>query len=98
MKIKTKDFILRKAKLSDAKAIYKLQQDKDVKKGFMSTPKNIAEVKKDIKKGDKNGESFVVDIGGEVIGEVSFHFWEPPKKFKAILSLWIAKKYRNKEV
>ena len=98
MEIKGDGFILRKPKLIDAEAIYKLQQDQKVKKGFMSVPKSVVEVKKEIRKGDKNGEGFVIDINGEVGGEISFHFWEPPKKFKAILSLWVAKKYRRKGI
>ena len=47
--IKTKEFILRPVRLSDAKAFFEAEQDKESRKNFMTTPKTIEEVKKEIK-------------------------------------------------
>ena len=49
MIIKGNGFILRHVILKDAEAIFKCLQDKETKKNFMSTPKNIEEVRRDIK-------------------------------------------------
>ena len=103
MILREKKFILRPARLSDAPEIYRYQQEPETKKNFMSVPKSVAEVKKDILKYKQNtkkklGEYFVIDIDGKVAGEISFHFWTPPKKYKAILSVWVAKKHRGKGI
>jgi len=101
MIIKSKKFILRPAKLSDAENIYKYQQEKEVKKGFMTTPKSVNEVKRDILKSKKNkttGESFVIDINGKAIGEISLHFDDPFHKKKMKIAYWIAKDYSGKGI
>jgi ribosomal-protein-alanine N-acetyltransferase len=95
--IKTKDFVLRPVRLSDAENIYRYQQDKEVKRGFMTTPKSVNEVKKDILKSkrDKSGEKFVIDVDGEAVGKISLHFDDPFHKKKMKISYWIAKDYRG---
>ncbi|MBW3013357.1 GNAT family N-acetyltransferase [Candidatus Woesearchaeota archaeon] len=102
MIIKAKGFILRPHKLSDAQNIYKYQQDKDVKKNFMTFPKSVAEVKKEIKENKKKSkfikESFVIDVDGEAIGEVTFSQRDPHHKKKVKMSIWVAKKCRGKGI
>ncbi len=56
--LKGTDFILRPAKLRDAKSIYELQKDKYIVKNFISVPKNIEEVKKEIKRHSKKQKLF----------------------------------------
>ena len=80
MKLKTKDFTLRHIKLSDAKDYFKSQQDKAVKKGFMTIPKSLNEAKKEIKgqisdfkKKKPSGESFVIEVNGKIAGYVGIN-------------------------
>jgi ribosomal-protein-alanine N-acetyltransferase len=77
MIFKAKDFILRPIELSDAKAYLKIMQDKESRKGFMSTPKNLKEVKEEIKESISKskskpvkGEKYAIEIEGEFAGSV----------------------------
>ena len=100
--LKSKDIVLRPAKLSDAKAIYELQQDKDTKKNFMSVPKSVLEVKKDIQEQGKDkkkfGIWFVIEFKGELVGEITVHQEDPRNKTKAKISYWVAKSFRGKGI
>lgn len=96
MKLKGKDFILRKPKLDDAKNIFKYQQDKETKKNFMSVPKSIVEVKKSIAKKKKNNFELVIEVNGEVVGEIGIH--DIIQNHKATMSYWIAQKMRGKGI
>lgn len=98
--IKAKEFVLRPARLSDAKSIYELQQEYHAKRNFMTVPKNVKEVEKDIKESHfkQNGESFVIDIDGEVVGEISFHMTDKYNKTKATVSYWVSKQCRGKGI
>jgi len=102
MILKARGFVLRPHKLSDAQNIYRYQQDKDVKQNFMTFPKSIAEVKKDIRDLKKKKkfikESFVIDVDGEAVGEVNFNQRDPHHKKKVKMSIWVAKKYRSKGI
>lgn len=96
--LETKNIVLRRAKLNDAEKIYKYQQDKDTKRNFMSIPKSIAGVKKDIIKSKKNKtkDSFVIEYQGELVGEINIH--DIIKGHKAISSSWIARRFRGKRI
>lgn len=85
-------------KNSDERNIYKYQQDKEVKKNFMSVPKNIAEVKNEINNKNKLGESFVIDINGEAVGEVSIWHDDRRNKTKIKISCWLAKEFRGEGI
>jgi len=103
MIIKTKEFILRPARISDAKNIYEYQQDKDAIKNFMSVPKSLNEAKNEIKEGlktDKNkiGEHFVIDINNEAVGAISIWAKDKYNPTKAKISYWIAPKFRGKGI
>ncbi len=105
MIIKTKGFVLRPPKLSDARNIYEYQQEKEVKKNFMAVPKNINEAKKEIraylKSKFKKGiikEHFVIEVNGKVVGEIGFRAKDPYNQTKAKITYWIAKKVRGKGI
>ena len=77
MIIKTKDFILRPANMSDADKYFQMMQDSLTREGFMSTPKNMNEAKKEIKEYIKAFDNkfkfnklFVIDVNGNFAGYV----------------------------
>ncbi|MEM3074772.1 MAG: GNAT family N-acetyltransferase [Candidatus Pacearchaeota archaeon] len=94
--LKAENFILRPARLSDARNIYQYQQESETKRNFMSVPKGIAEVKKDILQKHKNSEKFVIEVEGEAVGEIGAH--DIIKNHKAVISYWLAKKCRGKGI
>ena len=80
MKLKGKGFVLRHIKISDVKSYFESMQDKVSKKGFMKTPKNLAEAKKEIKekisekrKKKPTGETFVIEVNGEYAGYIEIN-------------------------
>ena len=84
MIIKTKEFILRPIRMSDAKAYFETMQDKQTQKGFMTFPKNIREAKKEIKgrirdTNSKKSETFAIEVNGEYAGfvEIDHENWNP---------------------
>ena len=101
--LKGKGFILRPARISDAKNIYEYQQDKDTIKNFMSVPKSLNEAKNEIKEGlkkhkDKIGEQFVIDVNNEAVGAISIWAKDKYNLTKAKISYWIAPKFRGKGI
>ncbi len=75
--IKSKEFVLRPIKLSDANEYFECWKDNKTKKGFMSVPKTLGEVKKKIiqkikeSKGKKpTGETFAIEVGDKFAGWV----------------------------
>jgi len=98
MILKSKDpgFILRPKKKSDLKLWYEGQLDKQAKKNFMSTPKNINEARKEFNEKSKNSESFIIDVNGECVGSIGIH--DIVKGHKAVISFWISKKVRGKGI
>jgi [ribosomal protein S5]-alanine N-acetyltransferase len=80
MVIKTKDFILRPVRMSDAKEYWEAMQDKDTIKGFNSVPKNFKEAKNEVKDKIKRTASknsfeynFAIDVNGRFAGCVWLH-------------------------
>jgi len=78
--IKAKDFILRNIKLSDLSGYFECQKDPLTKRGFMSTPKNLFEAKKELqmkiadsKKKKPFGECFAIIVHGEFAGYIEIH-------------------------
>lgn len=75
--IKGKGLVLRHVKMSDAEVLFECEQDSEAKKNFMSTPKNVGEVKVGIRKNIleykkkwPSRENFVIEVDGEVVGSV----------------------------
>lgn len=75
-----KGFILRPIKMSDAQTFFEAETDKKSKKGFMSYPKNINEVRKSIKKQLKENkkkkplsETFTIEVNNKPAGWINIH-------------------------
>jgi RimJ/RimL family protein N-acetyltransferase len=76
--IKGKGFILRPLKVSDAKEFLESNLDKESKKGFMTTPKNLSEAKKELKEcvlsaKQRNSEGLAIIVDGKYAGNISIH-------------------------
>ncbi len=102
--IKTKEFILRPLKISDAQKYYEITQDKLSQLGFSHPPKNIAEAKKDIQdyinQGKKKiGEPFAIEIGGEYAGSVILQFQNfNPQDHRGRIHIWLHPKFRGRGI
>lgn len=100
--IKTKDFILRPLKLSDAKPYFEVMQDEETQRNFNSYPKSLTEVKKEIKDylkqvKEKDSEYFTIEVNGEYAGNVVLQHQDyDPKSDNGRVHLWIHPKYRGK--
>jgi len=98
MIIKTKDFVLRPVKMSDAKAYFEMHNDPEARWNFTSYPKNLAEAKKEVK-GFVNYQGHEYDnLAIEVEGNVAGFFWlaEIVPKHKTIIGFGLIKSYRGK--
>lgn len=106
MIIKSKDIVLRPIKLSDAEFMFECEQDKEARTNFMSTPKNVAEVKKDIansieemKKKRPNNDEFVIEWQGKVVGKIWLNgMAEKFGEHKAFMGYVIHKDFRGKGI
>lgn len=96
MVLKGKCFILRRAKKSDIENWYTMQQEKEVKKNFMTVPRNLKEACHELLEKNKNAEGFVIDVKGECVGGIGIH--DIIRNHKATISFWLAKKYRGKGI
>jgi len=103
--IKTKDFILRPVRLSDAKMYFECQNDPIARKNFMSNPKNISEAKKELLeqlKGMKKSpiphfEGFAIEIGGKTAGFIWIDGMdEEHSQYKAGIGYFIHKNFRGR--
>lgn len=101
-----KGFILRHIKLSDAEDYFECSNDREAKKGFMSTPKNINEAKKEVKKHiseynkkKPTGEIFAIEINDEFAGWVEIsHLNREHLEHKASVGYCIHPKFRGKGI
>jgi len=78
--IKTKEFILRPMRMSDAETYLKIRNDPDSKRGFMSSVNTLAEAKKilrdyisEYKKKKPSKEVLAIEVDGEFAGWVDVH-------------------------
>ncbi|MDO8563402.1 MAG: GNAT family protein [Nanoarchaeota archaeon] len=104
--IKKDNFRLRHVRLSDAKVFFESEQDKEAKRNFMRTPKNIKEVEKDIKedilqyKNKKpSSEKFTIEVDGKCAGwikinQLNMSFFE----HKAKIDFCLHPDYRGKGI
>lgn len=65
MEIKSKSFLLRRARKGDIKNWHSLQQEKEIKKNFMTVPKDLKEARDELLGKSKNSDGFVIDVAGE---------------------------------
>ena len=92
--------------MSDVQDSFDCQQDEQAKKGFMSTPKNLAEVKKDIRRNIAQykqkkpaGQEFVIEIKGEYAGHIGMHSLnEKFEEHKGKIGYCVNKKFRGKGI
>lgn len=101
MKIKTKNFVLRPPKKGDENSLWDNYNDPQVIKSFVSNPTE-RQFKKDFKKGlkkkEKDGERFVIEVDGKAVGKININFFDPYNKTKAKIGYWIGKKYRGRGI
>lgn len=78
--IKTKDFVLRPLRIRDVDVYWESMQDEATKVGFMTTPKNLAEAKKEVEKRISRNkqrniveEILVIEVNSEYAGYISLH-------------------------
>jgi RimJ/RimL family protein N-acetyltransferase len=100
--IKTKEFILRPLKISDAKSYFEVMQDKETQNNFNSYPKTLEEAKKEIKDylkqvKEKGSEYFTIEINKQYAGNVVLqHQNYDPKSEDGRVHLWIHPNFRRK--
>lgn len=100
--IKTKDFILRPLKLSDAKPYFEVMQDEETQRNFTTFPKTFAEAKEEIRQDlkemkEKGSEYFTIEINGEYAGNVVLqHQNFDPQSGEGRVHLWIHPKFRGR--
>lgn len=102
MIIKTKDFVLRPLKISDAKGYFEVNQDAETQRNLTSYPKNLEEAKKDIENDlkedkEKGSEHFTILVNGVYAGNVILQYQDFDKKSRdGRVHLLIHPKFRGK--
>ena len=97
MIIKTKEFILRPLKVSDAQGYLECHQDEEAKENFTSVPKTLEESKKEIKDNIKEKKAFAIEVKGEFAGFINLEVNNHPRyKHSAIVGYGIKKDFRGK--
>jgi RimJ/RimL family protein N-acetyltransferase len=99
-------FILRHIKISDLQGYWECQQDPKTQKGFMNTPKNLAEARKelkgkvtDLKKKKPFGESFAIEINGEFVGYIELcHLNKKHEEHKGSISYCTHPEFRGRGI
>lgn len=94
--IKTKDFILRPIRLTDAKGYLECHQDKEAKANFFSVPKTIKESKKELQEDGKTNKKFAIILNKKFAGFASLKLnAHPGYKHSAIVTYGIHKDFRG---
>ncbi len=95
-------FILRPIRMSDAEKYFEMKQDKETKKAFMTVPKNLSEVKKQIKEQinrnkRKVSEVFAIEINKEYAGSIILEYqnWDR-KSEEGRMHIQIHPKFRGR--
>lgn len=103
VQMKTKEYKLRRPKKEDLQSYYENKNDKAVDKGFwrFRYPYSEKQAKKDLdklikKNQKKDHDVFIIDVGGEVAGEIGLTEIIP--KLKAKIHYWLGKKHRGKGI
>jgi [ribosomal protein S5]-alanine N-acetyltransferase len=104
MIIKTKDFILRPLRISDAKPYFETMQDEETKRNMETVPENLEETKEEIKRflkqvKEKDSEYFTIEIKGKYAGNVVLQHqnWDPESR-EGRMHIWIHPDYRGKGI
>lgn len=101
-----KNVLLRPVKISDAEFFFQCEQDKEARKNFMSTPKDVKEVKKGLVKIMKNigekvphEEEFAIEWNGILVGRIWIDGMdEKYTKHKASIGYMIHKDFRGRGI
>jgi [ribosomal protein S5]-alanine N-acetyltransferase len=105
--IKTKDFILRHATISDLDDYFYGQQDDLIKKNFVTPTTKFSDAKKELiesirnyKKNKPSGEDFVIEVNGKFAGMIGIHeiTYDPWSRHMAKIDFWLKKEYRGKGI
>ena len=100
--IKTKDFILRPAKASDAKGYHDCHQDDAARAAFTSVPETVADAKKELQENLKKArqglnEMFAIEVEGRFAGFVNLKLNDHPRyKHSAIIGYGIHRDHRGR--
>lgn len=102
--IKAKNFTLRPIRMSDLKAYFESQQDRETRLGFLNPPKTLEQARKMLKEDilalrKKSGETLAIEVNGEYAGFVEIH--DLNKKYfkhRATIGYHIAKKFRGRGI
>ena len=94
--IKTKNFILRPFRMSDAEELAKNINNKIIAKNTSTIPYpyKLKDAKKWLSLKEKDVVNFCIEIDGEVVGSAGLH--RISKGHKAELGYWLAEKYWGK--
>ncbi len=100
--IKTKDFILRPLRLSDAKPYFEVMQNEETKRNMESVPNSLAEAKQEIRDylkqvKDKDSEYFTIEVKEKYAGNIVLQHqnWDPNSD-EGRVHLWIHPDFRGK--
>ena len=95
--MKTKDFVLRSLKLTDAQGYLECHQDKEAEENFSSVPKTLEEAKEEVKENIKEKKAFAIEVDGEFVGFINLETNNNPKyKHSAIVGYGIKKEFRGR--
>ena len=105
--LKGRGFILRSARLSDSECLFLAEQDREARRNFMTTPKSVNEVKRDmrsyLREANKSSPAkgvFVVEVDGVCAGSV---WWRKDRDFfvanhKVSIGYVLHKEFRGKGI
>jgi len=94
--IKSKEFILRPIKITDAQSYLECHQDKDAIANFSSVPNTIEESKKELKEGKKHNKKFAIIVKEKFAGFINLELNNHPRyKHSAIVGYGIHKDFRR---
>ncbi|MFT4309165.1 MAG: GNAT family N-acetyltransferase [Candidatus Woesearchaeota archaeon] len=101
--IKTKEFLLRPIRVTDAKGYLECHQDDDAKANFTSVPKTIGEAREEILKGKKDrktiNKKFAIIVEGRFAGFINIELNNHPRyKHSANIGYGIHKDFRGKGI
>ena len=104
--LKLRKINLRHVKISDAKFLFEIEQDKDTQKNMMSHATSIKQVKNSIKehiseykRKKPSEEKFIIEYEGKPAGEISIHgLNKPGVEHSGIISYSLHPKFRRKGI
>jgi|TARA_B100002003_G_scaffold222652_1_gene226617 ribosomal-protein-alanine N-acetyltransferase len=94
--IKTREFILRPIRLTDAQGYLECHQDEDSKANFSSVPTTLEEAKKELQEGKKHNKKFAIIVKEKFAGFINLELTSHPRyKHSAIVGYGTHKNFRG---